>query len=268
MAAPQGAAFLLQIAYVSYLATQFMAKQQLIAGRNPVVELLRSDQEVEKVLLSKNASGDVVKEILQLCRDKGVYYQFVPEVKINTLSKANHQGVLAFTSLIEYQEVQKIIDFVFSKGEDPLLLVLENVTDVRNLGALARTALGLGIHAIIFPKKESAAVNDIAVKISAGALLKIPLCRVDNIISTLKDIKNNGIRLVGLDGSAHKFIHEVNTRMPLALIAGSEDEGISNPVIRLIDDLVKLPMSSELESYNVSVATAMALYEVKRQKTI
>ncbi len=241
-------------------------KQQLIAGRNPVLELLQSDKEVEKVLLSKNATGDVVKQIIQLCRDKEVYYQFVPEVKINSLSRANHQGVLAFTALIEYQEVQKIIDFVFAKGEDPLLLILENVTDVRNLGALARTALGLGVHAIIFPKKESAAVNDVAVKISAGALLKIPVCRVDNIIATIKDIKNNGIKLIGLDGTADKFIHEVNTRMPLAIVAGSEDEGISNPVIRLIDELVKLPMNTELESYNVSVATAMALYEVKRQK--
>lgn len=243
-------------------------KQQLIAGRNPVLELLHSETEVEKVLISKNASGEVIKEIIQLCRNKEVYYQFVPEVKINSLSKANHQGVVAFTALIEYQDIQKIIDFVFEKGEYPLLLVLENITDVRNLGALARTALGLGVHAIVFPKKESATVNDVAVKISAGALLKIPLCRVENIVATLKDIKNNGIKLVGLDGTATTFMHEINTQMPLALIAGSEDEGISNHVIRLIDELVKLPMQQALESYNVSVATAMALYEVKRQKLI
>lgn len=243
-------------------------KQQLVAGRNPVLELLQSDKEVEKVLLSKNANGDVVKQIIQICRDKEVYYQFVPEVKINSLSRANHQGVLAFTSLIEYQDVQKIIDFVFAKGEEPLLLILENVTDVRNLGALARTALGLGVHAIIFPKKESAAVNDVAVKISAGALLKIPVCRVDSITATIKDIKNNGIKVIGLDGTADKFIYESNLSGPLALIAGSEDEGISNPVVRLIDELVKLPMNADLESYNVSVATAMALYEVKREKTI
>lgn len=240
-------------------------KQQLIAGRNPVLELLQSKQEVEKVLLSKSASGEVIKQIIQLCKDNEVYFQFVPEVKINSLSKANHQGVLAFTALIKYQEVQNIIDMVFSNGEDPLLLILENVTDIRNLGALARTALGLGVHAIIFPKKESAAVNDVAVKISAGALLKIPLCRVDNLIATIKDIKNNGIHLIGLDGTASSFIYEVNTKMPLAIVAGSEDEGISNPVIRLLDNLVKLPMNDALESYNVSVATAMALYEVKRQ---
>lgn len=240
-------------------------KQQFVVGRNPVIELLQSDKEVEKVLLSKNATGDVIKQILQLCREKEVYYQFVPEIKINTLSKANHQGVIAITALIEYQDVQKIIDFVFAKGEEPLLLILENVTDVRNLGALARTALGLGVHAIIFPKKESAAINDIAVKISSGALLKIPVCRVDNIIATIKDIKNNGIKIIGLDGTASNFMHETNLSGPLALIAGSEDEGISNAVIRIIDELVKLPMNTELESYNVSVATAMALYEIKRQ---
>ena len=240
-------------------------KQQLVVGRNPVLELLQSDKEVEKVLLSKNATGEIVKQIIQICRDKEVYYQFVPEVKINTLSRANHQGVLAFTALIEYQDVQKIIDFVFAKGEEPLLLILENVTDVRNLGALARTALGLGVHAVIFPKKESAAVNDVAVKISAGALLKIPVCRVDNIIATIKDIKNNGIKIIGLDGTAQHFIHQSNLSGPLAIVAGGEDEGISNTVIRLLDELLKLPMNTNLESYNVSVATAMALYEINRQ---
>jgi len=242
-------------------------KQQLVAGRNPVLELLQSDKEVEKVLLSKNASGDVVKQIIQTCRDKEVYYQFVPEVKINTLSRANHQGVLAFTALIEYQDIQKIIDFTFAKGEEPLLLILENVTDVRNLGALARTALGLGVHAVVFPKKESAAVNDVAVKISAGALLKIPVCRVDNIVATIKDIKNNGIKVIGLDGTAQHFIHQSNLSGPLAIVAGGEDEGISNTVIRVLDELVKLPMNTDLESYNVSVATAMALYEIKRQNS-
>jgi 23S rRNA (guanosine2251-2'-O)-methyltransferase len=241
-------------------------KQQLIAGRNPVLELLQSGKEVEKVLLSKTASGDVVKQILQLCRDRDIPYQFVPEVKIQSLSKANHQGVLAFTGLIQYYNVQEIIDFVFSKGEEPLLLILENVTDIRNLGAVARTALGLGVHAIIFPKKESAAVNDVAVKISAGALLKVPLCRVDNLSATIKDIKNNGIKVIGLDGTADKFIYESDTKVPLALIAGSEDEGISNTVVRLVDELVKLPMSGELESYNVSVAAAIALYEISRQR--
>jgi 23S rRNA (guanosine2251-2'-O)-methyltransferase len=241
-------------------------KQQIIAGRNPVLELLQSGQEVEKILLSKTASGDVIKQILQLCRDNEVHYQFVPEIKLNTLSKANHQGVLAITALIQYQNVQEIIDFVFAKGEDPLLLILANLTDIRNLGAVARTALGMDVHAIIFPKKESAAINDVAVKISAGALLKIPVCRVDNLVATIKDIKNNGIKVIGLDGTAEKYMHEISARMPLALVAGSEDEGIELPVIRVLDELVKLPMNPELESYNVSVAAAMALYEINRQK--
>ncbi len=241
-------------------------KQQIVAGRNPVIELLKSSNEVEKVLISKSASGEVIKEILDLCRNREIYYQYVPEVKINSLTRANHQGVVAITALIQYYQVQDIIDYVFEKGEEPLLLILENVTDVRNLGALARTALGLGVHAIIFPKKESAAINDVAMKISAGALLKIPVCRVENLASTIKDIKNNGIKVIGLDGTASLFIHEANLSGPLAIIAGSEDEGITNPTIRLVDELVKLPMNAELESYNVSVATAMALYEVNRQK--
>lgn len=241
-------------------------KQQIVAGRNPVIELLKSSNEVEKVLISKSASGEVIKEILDLCKNREIYYQYVPEVKINSLTRANHQGVVAITALIQYYQVQDIIDYVFEKGEEPLLLILENVTDVRNLGALARTALGLGVHAIVFPKKESAAINDVAMKISAGALLKIPVCRVENLAATIKDIKNNGIKVIGLDGTASRFIHEANLSGPLAIIAGSEDEGITNPTIRLVDELVKLPMNAELESYNVSVATAMALYEVNRQK--
>ena len=241
-------------------------KQQIVAGRNPVIELLKSSNEVEKVLISKSASGEVIKEILDLCKKREIYYQYVPEVKINSLTRTNHQGVVAITALIQYYQVQDIIDYVFEKGEEPLLLILENVTDVRNLGALARTALGLGVHAIIFPKKESAAINDVAMKISAGALLKIPVCRVENLASTIKDIKNNGIKVIGLDGTASLFINEANLSGPLAIIAGSEDEGITNPTIRLVDELVKLPMNAELESYNVSVATAMALYEVNRQK--
>ena len=241
-------------------------KQQIVAGRNPVIELLKSANEVEKVLISKSASGEVIKEILDLCKNREIYYQYVPEVKINSLTRTNHQGVVAITALIQYYQVQDIIDYIFEKGEEPLLLILENVTDVRNLGALARTALGLGVHAIIFPKKESAAINDVAMKISAGALLKIPVCRVENLASTIKDIKNNGIKVIGLDGTASQFIHEANLSGPLAIIAGSEDEGITNPTIRLVDELVKLPMNAELESYNVSVATAMALYEVNRQK--
>ena len=241
-------------------------KQQIVAGRNPVIELLKSSNEVEKVLISKSASGEVIKEILDLCRNREIYYQYVPEVKINSLTRANHQGVVAITALIQYYQVQDIIDYVFEKGDEPLFLILENVTDVRNLGALARTALGLGVHAIIFPKKESAAINDVAMKISAGALLKIPVCRVENLASTIKDIKNNGIKVIGLDGTASQFMHEANLSGPLAIIAGSEDEGITNPTIRLVDELVKLPMNAELESYNVSVATAMALYEVNRQK--
>lgn len=184
-----------------------------------MIELLKSVNEVEKVLISKSASGDVIKEILDLCRSREIYYQYVPEVKINSLTRANHQGVVAITALIQYYQVQDIIDSVYEKGEEPLLLILENVTDVRNVGALARTALGLGAHAIIFPKKESAAINDVAIKISAGALLKIPVCRVENLSATIKDIKNNGIKTIGLDGTASQFIHEINTKIPLAIVA-------------------------------------------------
>jgi 23S rRNA (guanosine2251-2'-O)-methyltransferase len=241
-------------------------KQQNIIGRNPVVEALQAGKDFEKILISKTANGDVIKQIIQLARDRDIFCQFVPDIKIESFSRGNHQGVIGIISLIQYFELQDIVNLAYDKGEDPLILVLDSLTDVRNFGAIARTALGLNVHGIVIPKKGSVSIQEDAIKVSAGALLKIPVCRTDNLANAVKDLKNNGLKVIGLDGQAKELIHQTDLKEPLVIILGSEGEGISAPVKKLLDRTVRLPMNTELESYNVSVANAMALYEVWKQR--
>ena len=230
------------------------------------MEALLADKPLEKILISKTAEGDIVKKILQLARDKEIFYQFVPEVKINSLSKGNHQGVIGIMSLIPYYDLQDIVNLAYDKGEDPLILVLDSLTDVRNFGAIARTALGMNVHGIVIPKKGSVSIQEDAIKVSAGALLNLPVCRTDNLAVAVKDLKNNGLKVIGLDATAKENIHQADLKVPLVIVLGSEGEGISAPVRKLVDRTVKLPMNPALESYNVSVANAIALYEIWKQR--
>ena len=243
-------------------------KQQNIIGRNPVVEALEANKDFEKILISKTANGDVIKKIIQLAREKDIFCQFVPDIKIDSISKGNHQGVIGIISLIQYFELQDIVNLAYDKGEDPLILALDSLTDVRNFGAIARTALGMHVHGIVIPKKGSVSIQEDAIKVSAGALLKIPVCRTENLANAIKDLKNNGLKVIGLDGNAKEFIHQADLKVPVVLVLGSEGEGISMPVKKLLDRTVKLPMNTELESYNVSVANAIALYEIWKQRSI
>jgi 23S rRNA (guanosine2251-2'-O)-methyltransferase len=241
-------------------------KQQNIIGRNPVVEALQAGKAFEKILIGKTATGDVIKQIIGLAREKDIFCQFVPDVKLDSISRANHQGVIGIMSLVPYYDLQDIVNAAYDQGEDPLVVVLDSITDVRNFGAIARSALGLGAHGIIIPRKGSVSIQEDAIKVSAGALLKIPVCRADNLAAALKDLKNNGLKVIGLDGQAKEYVQQNDLKMPLAIVLGSEGEGITAPVKKLLDRLVKLPMNPDLESYNVSVAAAIALYEVKRQR--
>ena len=241
-------------------------KQQNIIGRNPVAEALQAGNPFEKIFIGKTASGDIIKQIIALARERDIFCQFVPDVKLDSISRANHQGVIGIMSLVPYYELQDIVNIAYDRGEDPLVLVLDSITDVRNFGAIARSALGLDVHGIVIPRKGSVSIQEDAIKVSAGALLKLPVCRTDNLAAAVKDLKNNGLKVIGLDGNAKETVQQNDLKMPLAIVLGSEGEGISAPVKKLLDRLVRLPMNPELESYNVSVAAAMALYEVKRQR--
>lgn len=240
----------------------------LVFGRQPIIELLESDQTVDKIYLLHTAQGDVIPAIKRKAAEKEIPIQYVPVEKLNALTGGNHQGIIAFTSEIDFYKIDQLLPHIIEKGESPLLIILDGITDVRNFGAIARTAYGAGVHGIIIPADHSAPVNGDAIKTSAGALQHIPVCREKNYEAVLKYLKLNGIQLLGSDTHADLLIGDCDLTIPTAIIMGSEDEGISAISRKYLTSTIKIPMYHSFDSYNVSVATGMILYEAMKQKGI
>ena len=244
----------------------FIPSKNIIAGRNPIVEALKHKQTIDKILLSKNASGDVVNEIRTLAKENNVPIQYVPIQKINTLTNVQHQGIVAFKSAVRYQDLQQVIDFVNAKAEVPLFIILDNVTDVRNIGAIARTAVCCGAQAIIIPDKGVGALNEDAVKTSAGALEQINICRVNSLMKAVDDLHLNGIKVFASEMTATTKLFDLKMDEPCAIIMGGEDRGVFPGLMKICDDKFKIPMTGNFESLNVSVAAGMILYEAMKQR--
>lgn len=244
----------------------FQSKKNIIAGRNPVAEALKSGQTIDKVLLFTNASGDAVNEIRQLAATNHVPVQYVPNEKLNSLTNVQHQGVIAFKSSIVYQDLQQVIDWVNEKGETALFLMLDGVTDIRNIGGIARTALCCGVQAIIIPDKGVGALNEDAVKTSAGALEQIQVCRVNSLMKAVDTLHMNGIKVFASEMTADKKVFDLDFKEPCCIIMGSEERGIFAPLMKICDEKFKIPMVGNFESLNVSVATGMILYEAVKQR--
>lgn len=240
------------------------SEEQLICGIRPVLEAINAGKEVEKVLVSSTSKNPHLQELIFLLRKKDIRHQYVPVQKLNKLYKGNHQGVVAYASLIPKVELFDFLNLELAKGSLIRLLVLDHITDVRNIGALARTALALGFQAIVVPEKGSVLLHAGAIKSSAGALLKIPLIQVSSLPAALKDIRLHGIRIFGISEKAEKDIQEIPKTDPLALIMGSEDAGIRQEHLKFCENQYRIPMNSEIGSLNVSVAGALAMYEIAR----
>ncbi|MCU0321590.1 MAG: 23S rRNA (guanosine(2251)-2'-O)-methyltransferase RlmB [Chitinophagaceae bacterium] len=244
----------------------FVPKKNIIAGRNPVVEALKNKQTIDKILLSKNASGDVVQEIRTLAKEQNVPIQYVPVQKINGLTNVQHQGIIAFKSAVRYQDLQQVIDFVNSQGEVPLFIILDGVTDVRNIGAIARTAVCCGAQAIIIPDKGVGALNEDAVKTSAGALEQINICRVNSLMKAVDELHLNGIKVYASEMTATTKLYELELKEPCTIVMGSEDKGVFPALMKICDEKFNIPMVNNFESLNVSVAAGMILYETMKQR--
>lgn len=230
------------------------------------MEAIRSGKEIDRILIARKSEASILKELFSLAREYQVPYQFVPYEKLNKITRKNHQGVVAFISEISYSPVNEIIASSWEKGEDPLLLVLDRISDVRNFGAIARSAECLGFSGIVIPEKGAARINADAVKTSAGALMKLPVARVSSLPNTLKYLKDSGLKLLAVTEKTESLVYEADLNGPLALVLGSEDTGISENLLFLCDMQVKIPMPGETESLNVSVAASILMYEVLRQK--
>ncbi len=239
-----------------------------VVGIHPVNELLKSDKEVERVLITKELlSRQEGINILYQCRQRRIPCQTVPAEKLNRVSQKVHQGVIAFIGLIQYQEIGHLLPFIFEEGKIPFFLVLDRITDVRNFGAIARSAECAGVQAIIVPDKGAAQINEDAIKTSAGALHHIPVCREKDLIKALDFLSQSGLTLVACTEKGDESLFKTDFSGPVAIIMGSEEDGISDAILRKADHLAFIPQAGKIGSLNVSVATGIALFEAMKQRT-
>jgi 23S rRNA (guanosine2251-2'-O)-methyltransferase len=243
----------------------------VVYGLHPVNEALDNPDTVEKVFVKEGFSGQPMKDLIKKSRALRIPCFIVPSQKLDRLTNTrNHQGVAAFVSAVAYGNIENLIPTLMEQGVEPRIIVLDGVTDVRNFGAIARTAEFLGFHALVIPARGSARFNEDAIKSSAGALLKLPVCRTHVLKQTVFFLKHSGLRIVGASEKAETNAWETDLTGPIAIVVGSEDEGISKPILKLCDEIVKVPQLGQVESLNVSVAAGMLAYEVVKQahKTI
>ena len=243
-------------------------KNNMVFGIHPVLELIRSQKEIEKVYIQGGTRSPEIAEIANTCRANGVPVQFVPIEKMNRLTRKNHQGVVAFICPIEYQPLENVISAVFEEGRDPFVLMLDRVTDVRNFGAIARTAYAAGVDAIVIPNHGSASINGDAMKTSAGALSLINVCRVENMKDAIDFLKASGLRVVGFTEKAQESLWKADLTGPLSVMMGSEEDGISPAYMKRLDDHRMIPMPGNIDSLNVSVSAAILLFEAVRENII
>lgn len=239
---------------------------RLIVGRNPVAEALSTGIAIEKIFLLRSASGEDITTIKRLAAQLNVPLALVPGEKLDRFTKSNHQGVIALAGLLQYTELQDGISHVVESGATPLLIMLDGVTDVRNIGAIARTAWCCGVQGLILPTSHAATLGEDAIKTSAGALNKIMLLRTPSAQQAIDVLRLNGIQILGTELRASIPVHEADFSLPTCIVMGAEDKGISKEVIKRADTLIHIPMATKFDSLNVSVATGMVLYEAMRQR--
>lgn len=244
-----------------------MADSQLIYGHHPVVEAIRSGKPVEKVFFQQGERGELEKEIRHLTKEYDIPLQVVPREKLNKMVRGQHQGVIAHLALIPFYNIEDVLPFVFEQGEVPLLLMLDGVTDVRNFGAICRSAECAGVQAVIVPQSGSALINEEAMKASAGALTRIRVCRVRSLFSTLEWLQECGVQVLAAALTDKSIrIYEADMTLPTAIIMGSEGEGVHPKLLKMADGVVKIPQATDFDSFNVSVAAGIVLYEALRQR--
>jgi 23S rRNA (guanosine2251-2'-O)-methyltransferase len=242
------------------------SKSSLIFGIHPVNEAIRSGKPIDKVLIKQGFKNEILPGLFPAMRDQNIPFQYVPLEKLNRLTGGNHQGIIALVSELEYTDLEKLVPMLFDQGKLPVLVLLDSITDVRNLGALARSAECSGMDALIVPSKGSAQINADAIKTSAGALNNIPVCRVNSLEDAAKYLQDSGFQLVAATEKAEDFIFNADFNKPVALILGAEDTGIDPKLLKMADVLVKIPMYGAIKSLNVSAAASVLFFEIVRQR--
>lgn len=242
------------------------SKKTLIFGRHPVVEAITAGESLERIMLQQGTRGDFEKTIRQLSKKHHIPLQIVPKERLNKFTRSNHQGIVGLLANIRYYKVEDVLPMIYEKGETPLLAILDGVTDVRNFGAIARSALCCGVHTIIIPTKGVAQINSEAIKTSAGALHQIPVCRELSLIKTIEQLQLSGIQVLASDLQANAYIQTVDLSLPTAVVLGSEGEGVSQSVLKQVNQRFIIPQKELTDSFNVAVASGIIFYEAMRQR--
>lgn len=246
---------------------QHKTKEDLIFGIHACIEALRSGKEINKVMILRGLRSELMPKLNAALREKNLEPQYVPIEKMTRLGDRNHQGVIAFISPVFYESIEDVLPRVFEEGRIPLIMVLDRITDVRNFGAIARSAECMGVDALVIPEKGGALITSDAVKTSAGALMKIPVCRHHNLKNVIDYIKESGLQVVGCTEKTNDLLFEIDFATPTCIIMGNEEEGISPEYLKRCTHKAKIPMSGSIESLNVSVSAGIILYEVSRQRS-
>jgi len=238
----------------------------VIYGIRPLIEAINSGKEIDKVIVKKGLSGELVQELMSLLRSRGIAPQYVPAEKFGQFGQRNHQGVIAYISPVDFEPIEEVVARLWEDGKTPFIIILDSVTDVRNFGAIVRSAECAGAHAVVFPSKGSARIGADAVKTSAGAIHHIPISRVHSLKSTISFLQQSGIKVVAATEKSSKLYTQTTMSEPIAIVMGSEDTGISENALKMADDLISIPINGKVSSLNVSVASALIMYEVVRQR--
>ena len=241
-------------------------EKNFIFGIRAIIEAVEAGKTIDKLFIQKGLHNDLFAELWKLVRLKRINYKHVPLEKINRLTRKNHQGVFAFISPIDFHNIEDMVPTLYEQGKSPLILVLDRITDVRNFGAIARTAECAGVDTILIPEQNAAAINADAIKTSAGALHNITVCRTWNLKLSLQFLKDSGIQLIACTEKTQDNMYKADYTPPTAIIMGSEEDGVSPEFLKMCDSRAKIPMNGKIASLNVSVATGVILYEVIRQR--
>jgi len=242
-------------------------EKDCIFGLRPVIEAIKAGKQIDRLLIKQGLQGPLYHELMTEVRKNEIVYQIVPVERIEIVTRKNHQGVLAWLSEIEFQHIANLLPMIFDQGTDPLIIALDGVSDVRNFGAIVRTAECLGAHGIVIPEKGSARITADAVKTSAGALHSFPVCREKSIVRSIEFLKDSGLMVICADEKTGVLASEAGLKGPSVLVMGSEDKGISRELLSLADQRISIPMTGKIGSLNVSVAAGILLYEIVRQRS-
>ncbi len=238
----------------------------MVFGIRAVIEAVQAGKEIDKILVKKDLQGSLSKELFEVLRGREIPVQRVPAERLDRLTRKNHQGVIAFMSMVTYQNLEDIIPFVYEQGKDPFIVLLDGITDVRNFGAIARTCECAGVDAIVIPAKGSVSVNADAIKTSAGALHVLPVCKERSINQAIRFLRQSGVKVFAASEKAEENYTALRYDGPVAIVMGAEDTGVSPENLRICDHMVKIPQFGTIGSLNVSVATSILVYEVVRQR--